>query len=144
MKPNTPRWKNAHWQKRLEAAQKETKEAALFDIARYDIDSSVALEAINRIHNQDLLKQLLEIPVDTVRAACLTRAVISRPYDNDYEKVRIAVINRIDDITYLKNFDKETQRFSYIRFAGSYSVQCGENIIKAIDERISYLEVKRD
>lgn len=140
MKPNTPRWKNARWQKRLEATKKETKEAVLFDIARYDVDGIVAIEAIKKINNQDLLKQLLEIPVDTVRAACLSRAAIARPYDNDYERVRIAVINRIDDTTYLKCFDKETQRFSYIRFAGSYSVQCGENIVKAIDKRIAYLE----
>lgn len=144
MKPNTPRWKNAIWEKRLKATKKETNEAVLFDIAKCDINDSIAIEAINKINNQDLLKQLLEIPVDTVRAACLTRAVISRPYYNDYEEVRIAVINKIDDTTYLKNFDKETQRFSYLKYVGSPHEQCGENIVKAIDERIAYLEGKRD
>ncbi len=144
MKPNTPRWKNASWQKRLESTKIETKETVLFDIARYDVDGIVAMESIKKINNQDLLKQLLEIPVDTVRAACLTRAVISRPYYNDYEEVRIAVINKIDDIAYLKNFDKETQRFSYLKYVGSPHEQCGKNIVKAIDERIAYLEDKRD
>lgn len=138
MKPNTLRWKNASWEKRLNAAKKENREDVLFDIARYDVDGSVALAAINKMNNQ----QLLEIPIDKIRAACLTRAVIARPYDHAYEKVRIEVINKIDDIDYLKNFNKETQRFSYIKLVGCPNEQCGENIVKAIDERIAYLEGK--
>ena len=137
MKPNSPKWKNAKLEKRLSFTEQTQDESILFDIAMTDVSEEVALAAINKISDQELLKSLFLLPVDSDRAGCLIKPVISCPYYDNYETVRIAVIQKITDPEFLSSANREalTLHWADDRSGGTY----GLHILDAIDSRLAEL-----